>query len=79
MDAGNTVVVIEHNLDVIKTADWLIDMGPEGGSRGGLVIAEGTPEQIADNPQSYTGAFLRPLLDGQAVPIKATQPALVAS
>ncbi len=79
VDAGNTVVVIEHNLDVIKTADWLIDMGPEGGSRGGLVIAEGTPEQIADNPQSYTGAFLRPLLDGQAVPIKATQPALVAS
>jgi excinuclease ABC subunit A len=79
VDAGNTVVVIEHNLDVIKTADWLIDMGPEGGSRGGLVIAEGTPEQIADNPQSYTGAFLRPLLDGQAVPIKVTQPALVAS
>jgi excinuclease ABC subunit A len=79
VDAGNTVVVIEHNLDVIKTADWLIDMGPEGGSRGGLVIAEGTPEQIADNTQSYTGAFLRLLLDGQAVPIKATQPALVAS
>jgi excinuclease ABC subunit A len=79
VDAGNTVVVIEHNLDVIKTADWLIDMGPEGGSRGGLVIAEGTPEQIADNPKSYTGEFLRPLLDGQAVPIRASQPALVAS
>jgi excinuclease ABC subunit A len=79
VDAGNTVVVIEHNLDVIKTADWLIDMGPEGGSRGGLVIAEGTPEQIANNPKSYTGEFLRPLLDGQAVPIRASQPALVAS
>ena len=79
VDAGNTVVVIEHNLDVIKTADWLIDMGPEGGSRGGLVIAEGTPEQIAANPKSYTGAFLKPMLKGQAVPIKASQPALVAS
>ena len=60
VDNGNTVVVIEHNLDVIKTADWLIDMGPEGGSRGGTVIAEGTPEQIAANPRSYTGEFLRP-------------------
>jgi excinuclease ABC subunit A len=79
VDAGNTVVVIEHNLDVIKTADWLIDMGPEGGSRGGLVIAEGTPEQIANNPKSYTGEFLRALLDGHSVPIRATQPALVAS
>ena len=59
VDAGNTVVVIEHNLDVIKTADWLIDMGPEGGSRGGKVIAEGTPEQIAANPDSYTGTFLQ--------------------
>ena len=79
VDAGNTVVVIEHNLDVIKTADWLIDMGPDGGSRGGSVIAEGTPEQIAANPKSYTGAFLKPMLKGQAVPIKASQPALVAS
>src|SRR5829696_8340980 len=77
VDAGNTVVVIEHNLDVIKTADWLIDMGPEGGLRGGLIIAEGTPEQVAANTKSYTGAFLKPLLDGQAVPIRATQPALV--
>ena len=59
VDAGNTVVVIEHNLDVIKTADWVIDMGPEGGSRGGMIIAEGTPEQIAANPNSYTGDFLR--------------------
>jgi excinuclease ABC subunit A len=79
VDAGNTVVVIEHNLDVIKTADWLIDMGPEGGSRGGLVIAQGTPEQIAANHKSYTGEFLKPLLDGQSVPIRTTQPALVAS
>ncbi len=65
VDQGNTVLVIEHNLDVIKTADWLIDMGPEGGSRGGLVVAEGTPEQVADNPDSFTGAFLKPLLDGR--------------
>jgi excinuclease ABC subunit A len=79
VDAGNTVVVIEHNLDVIKTADWLIDMGPEGGSRGGLVIAEGTPEQVAANTKSYTGGFLKPLLDGQAVPVRATQPALLSA
>jgi excinuclease ABC subunit A len=59
VDAGNTVIVIEHNLDVIKTADWVIDMGPEGGSGGGLVVAEGTPEQIADHPTSFTGEFLR--------------------
>ncbi len=62
VDAGNTVIVIEHNLDVIKTADWVIDMGPQGGSRGGMVVAEGTPEQIAAVPESYTGEFLRPLL-----------------
>ena len=65
VDQGNTVLVIEHNLDVIKTADWIVDMGPEGGSRGGLVVAEGTPEQVADNPASFTGAFLKPLLDGR--------------
>jgi excinuclease ABC subunit A len=79
VDAGNTVVVIEHNLDVIKTADWLIDMGPEGGSRGGQVIAEGTPEQIAANADSHTGAFLRPILEGRAVPVGAAQPELVAA
>ncbi|KAA6186727.1 excinuclease ABC subunit UvrA [Thiohalocapsa marina] len=61
-DAGNTVVVIEHNLDVIKTADWIIDLGPEGGDRGGEVVAVGTPEQIADCAASHTGRFLRPLL-----------------
>ena len=58
VDGGNTVIVIEHNLDVIKTADWVIDLGPEGGSRGGRVIATGTPEQIAKVPDSYTGQFL---------------------
>ena len=61
-DAGNTIVVIEHNLDVIKTADWLIDMGPEGGAGGGTVVAEGTPEQIAAHPQSHTGQYLKRLL-----------------
>ncbi|HSQ08516.1 MAG TPA: excinuclease ABC subunit UvrA, partial [Chromatiaceae bacterium] len=61
-DQGNTLVVIEHNLDVIKTADWVIDLGPEGGDRGGQVIVSGTPEAIAACRQSYTGQFLRPLL-----------------
>jgi excinuclease ABC subunit A len=61
-DAGNTIVVIEHNLDVIKTADWLIDMGPEGGAGGGTVVAVGTPEDVAANPASYTGHYLKPLL-----------------
>ncbi len=65
VDQGNTVLVIEHNLDVIKTADWIVDMGPEGGRRGGLVIAEGTPEDVANHPDSHTGAFLRPLLEGR--------------
>ena len=65
VDQGNSVLVIEHNLDVIKTSDWLIDMGPEGGSRGGMVIAEGTPEDVAASPASYTGQFLKPLLDGR--------------
>ena len=62
VDHGNTVVVIEHNLDVLKTADWLIDLGPEGGEKGGYVIAEGTPEQLAANPKSATGQFLGPVL-----------------
>ena len=59
---GNTVVIIEHNLDIIKVADHLIDMGPEGGDRGGLIVAEGTPEQVAQVDGSYTGVFLRPYL-----------------
>jgi excinuclease ABC subunit A len=62
VDQGNTVLIIEHNLDVIKTADWLIDLGPEGGSGGGLVVAEGSPEDVAAVDASHTGRFLRPLL-----------------
>jgi excinuclease ABC subunit A len=63
VDAGNTVVVIEHNLDVIKSADWIIDMGPEGGAAGGEVVAEGTPEQVAEDSRSYTGAYLKTVLE----------------
>ena len=66
-DEGNTIVVIEHNLDVIKTADWVIDLGPEGGHRGGTILGEGTPEEIAAMPQSHTGRFLAPLLDPKRV------------
>jgi excinuclease ABC subunit A len=62
VDKGNTVIVIEHNLDVIKNADWVIDLGPEGGSGGGLVVAEGTPEEVAENATSHTGRFLAPVL-----------------
>ena len=60
---GNTIVVIEHNLDVIKTADWIIDLGPEGGHRGGQIIAQGTPEDVAKNPASHTGRFLAKMLE----------------
>ena len=66
VDQGNTMIVIEHNLEVVKTADWVIDMGPEGGDGGGEVVAEGTPEQIARNPKSYTGQYLKPVLARQA-------------
>ncbi|MFD1147396.1 excinuclease ABC subunit UvrA [Saccharothrix hoggarensis] len=66
VDKGNTVIVIEHNLDVIKVSDWLVDMGPEGGSGGGMVVAEGTPEQVAEVADSYTGQFLREVLPAQA-------------
>jgi excinuclease ABC subunit A len=61
-DAGNTIVIIEHNLDVIKTSDWIIDLGPEGGDGGGEIIAEGTPEEVANNKKSYTGKYLKPYL-----------------
>jgi excinuclease ABC subunit A len=71
VDRGNTVVVIEHNLDVLKTADWLIDLGPEGGDRGGEVVAEGTPEAVAANPASYTGRYLRPILERAGRPVGA--------
>jgi excinuclease ABC subunit A len=63
VEHGNTVVVIEHNLDVIKTADWIVDLGPEGGDGGGRIIAEGTPEQVAANPASHTGRYLKPVLE----------------
>jgi excinuclease ABC subunit A len=63
---GNTLVVIEHNLDVIKTADWVIDLGPEGGSGGGRIVAEGPPEAVAAEPRSHTGGFLSRILGGQA-------------
>jgi excinuclease ABC subunit A len=66
VQAGNSMVVIEHNLDVIKVSDYLIDLGPEGGDEGGEVIGTGTPEKIAALPQSYTGRFLAPLLQKQA-------------
>jgi excinuclease ABC subunit A len=63
VEQGNTVVVIEHNLDVIKTVDWILDLGPEGGVKGGEVVAEGTPEQVVQEPRSFTGQYLRPLLE----------------
>ena len=62
VDQGNTVIVIEHNLDVIKTADWIIDLGPEGGDGGGRIVAMGTPEDVAAVSESYTGQFLAPYL-----------------
>ena len=67
VDAGNTVLVIEHNLDVIKQADWLVDLGPEGGEAGGEIVAVGTPEDVAQVAESFTGQYLRPLLDRAAV------------
>ena len=71
VDKGNSVIVIEHNLDVIKTADWVVDMGPEGGSGGGTVVAQGTPEDVAAVPESYTGKFLSEVLTAQHAPVKA--------
>ncbi len=63
VDLGNTVLVIEHQLDVVKTADWIIDLGPEGGDDGGYLVAEGTPEEIAASNESYTGEYLRHILE----------------
>ncbi len=72
VDQGNTVLVIEHNLDVIKTADWLIDMGPEGGSGGGAIVATGTPEDVAKNPGSHTGKYLAEMFTrSQRSPLRA--------
>ncbi len=67
VDAGNTILVIEHNLDVVKSADWLIDLGPEGGNAGGEIVAEGTPEEVATNRRSYTGQYLRPVLGDEVL------------
>jgi len=69
VDAGNTVLVIEHNLDVIKSADYVIDLGPEGGDAGGAIVATGTPEQIAANKKSHTGRFLKPVLEGRGATV----------
>jgi excinuclease ABC subunit A len=66
VDKGNSVIVIEHNLDVIKTSDWVIDMGPEGGAGGGTIVAEGTPEDVMAVPESYTGKFLAEALGASA-------------
>jgi excinuclease ABC subunit A len=79
VEKGNTVVVIEHNLDVIKTADWVIDMGPEGGHKGGLVVAQGTPEQLAAVEESHTGRFLRPVLGVGAAPARKSTRKVVAA
>ena len=62
MDSGNSVIVIEHNLDVIKNADYIIDLGPDGGEKGGQIVGRGTPQDIASNPNSYTGQFLKKVL-----------------
>ena len=80
-DGGNTVVVIEHNLDVIKTADYILDIGPEGGDGGGTVIAKGTPEEVAENKKSYTGLYIRKMLErdsqrrdpGAVRPVKSSE------
>ena len=71
VDTGNTVLVIEHNLDVIKQADWVVDLGPEGGEEGGELIAAGTPEEVAAVDESYTGQFLRGVLVGREAAVAA--------
>jgi excinuclease ABC subunit A len=73
VDAGNTVIVIEHNLDVIKTADWIIDLGPEGGTGGGTVVAEGPPEHVATVETSHTGVFLRGIVGARAAARRTTK------
>jgi excinuclease ABC subunit A len=69
VDGGNTVLIIEHNLDVVKSADHIIDLGPEGGDRGGEIVAQGTPEEIAAHPTSHTGRFLKPVLEGRGASV----------
>ena len=73
MDLGNSVVVIEHNLDVIKTADHILDLGPGGGVRGGEIVAQGTPEDVAEVPESYTGQYLKPMLERQSATKEAAE------
>ena len=70
VDQGNSILVIEHNLDVIKTADWVIDLGPDGGIHGGQVVATGTPEDVAKNPNSHTGHYLKRVLNGAKAPFE---------
>lgn len=70
VENGDTVLVIEHNLDVIKAADYIIDLGPEGGDRGGTIIAQGTPEEVAEVPGSYTGKYLKPILERDRLRMK---------
>jgi excinuclease ABC subunit A len=79
VEKGNTVIVIEHNLDVIKTADWIIDMGPEGGSGGGKVVVTGTPEQVANHATSHTAKFLKPLLGNSSTKTAKKAPAKKAA
>jgi excinuclease ABC subunit A len=74
IDAGGSILVIEHNLEVIKTADWVIDLGPEGGARGGKIVGEGTPETIASLPGSYTGQYLSRVLKGHGGGNEASRP-----
>jgi excinuclease ABC subunit A len=74
VERGNTVLVIEHNVDVIKTADWIIDLGPEGGPKGGEIVAEGPPEVVAANPRSFTGHFLAPMLNVTPEQVPAPAP-----
>ena len=75
MDLGNTVLVVEHNFEVIKSADWVIDLGPEGGDAGGRLVAEGTPEKIAATKESYTGQYLAHYLNGREQGIGNQKPA----
>jgi excinuclease ABC subunit A len=79
VDQGNTVLVIEHNLDIIKVADWIVDIGPEGGHRGGSIVAEGTPEAVADNPDSYTGHYLKGIFEHHARQQKKPEKKLAAA
>jgi excinuclease ABC subunit A len=79
VEKGNTVIVIEHNLDVIKSADWIVDLGPEGGKRGGLVIGEGTPEDVAAMEHSFTGQFLAPILVKGRAGMRAARPSVAAA